>query len=86
MHGPFMLPENIREGDWIEIGQLGAYGACLRTSFNGFDRAVLAEVRDRAMLETAGYQDGDSKRSVHDADAGDFGNVTKLPFDYPRAA
>lgn len=46
MRGPFHLPEDIREGDWIEIGQLGAYGACLRTSFNGFDRARLVEVQD----------------------------------------
>lgn len=64
MRGPFMLPENVREGDWIEIGQLGAYGACLRTSFNGFDRAVLAEVRDEAMLPTAGYGDGESDTPV----------------------
>jgi ornithine decarboxylase len=56
MHGPFMLPEDVAEGDWIEIGQLGAYGACLRTAFNGFDRALLVEVSDGAMLETAGYE------------------------------
>jgi ornithine decarboxylase len=55
MHGPFILPDDIAEGDWIEIGQLGAYGTCLRTGFNGFDRAALVEVRDPAMLETAGY-------------------------------
>ncbi len=55
MHGPFMLPDDAAEGDWIEIGQLGAYGSCLRTAFNGFDRAILVEVSDRAMLETAGY-------------------------------
>jgi len=55
MRGPFMLPEDIAEGDWIEIGQLGAYGTCLRTGFNGFDRATLVEVRDPAMLTTAGY-------------------------------
>lgn len=46
------LPADIAEGDWIEIGQLGAYGACLRTAFNGFDRARIAEVRDRPLLET----------------------------------
>jgi ornithine decarboxylase len=56
MHGPFMLPDDVAEGDWIEIGQLGAYGSCLRTAFNGFDRATLVEVSDRAMLETAGYE------------------------------
>ena len=46
MRGPFFLPANIGEGDWIEIGQLGAYGACLRTGFNGFDRARIAEIQD----------------------------------------
>jgi ornithine decarboxylase len=46
MRGPFPLPEDIGEGDWIEIGQLGAYGACLRTGFNGFDRARVVEVVD----------------------------------------
>ncbi len=40
MRGPFFLPDDIAEGDWIEIFQLGAYGACLRTGFNGFDRAA----------------------------------------------
>ena len=43
------------EGDWIEIGQLGAYGGCLRTAFNGFDRARLVEVRDGAMTQAPGY-------------------------------
>jgi len=49
MHGPFLLPADVAEGDWIEIGQLGAYGGCLRTGFNGFDRARVVEVRDAAM-------------------------------------
>jgi len=49
MRGPFHLPADVAEGDWIEIGQLGAYGGCLRTAFNGFDRARLVEVRDSAM-------------------------------------
>ena len=50
MRGPFHLPADTNEGDWIEIGQLGAYGGCMRTAFNGFDRARLVEVRDDAML------------------------------------
>lgn len=48
MRGPFLLPADVAEGDWIEIGQLGAYGACLRTAFNGFDRARIVEVSDEA--------------------------------------
>jgi ornithine decarboxylase len=82
MHGPFMLPNNVREGDWIEIGQLGAYGACLRTSFNGFDRAILAEVRDAAMLETAGYAEEDSSHHFG-LEIRESAEITTL---YPRAA
>jgi ornithine decarboxylase len=52
MRGPFLLPADVAEGDWIEIGQLGSYGACLRTAFNGFDRARLVEVRDPPLLAT----------------------------------
>jgi ornithine decarboxylase len=80
MHGPFMLPDNVQEGDWIEIGQLGAYGSCLRTAFNGFDRAILAEVRDAAMLETAGYGDGLTRWERPPETA------ATLRLAYPRAA
>jgi ornithine decarboxylase len=55
MRGPFRLPADMREGDWIELGQLGAYGACLRTGFNGFGRGDLVEVGDPPMLATPGY-------------------------------
>ena len=55
MRGPFRLPADIDEGDWIELGQLGAYGACLRTGFNGFGGADLVEVADPPMLATPGY-------------------------------
>jgi ornithine decarboxylase len=57
MRGPFRLPVDMREGDGIELGQLGAYGACLRTGFNGFGRADLVEVADRPMLSTPGYEE-----------------------------
>ena len=55
MRGPFRLPADMREGDWIELGQLGAYGACLRTGFNGFGKVDLVEVADPPMLTTPGY-------------------------------
>jgi ornithine decarboxylase len=55
MGGPFRLPADMREGDWIELGQLGAYGACLRTGFNGFGRSDVVEVADPPMLTTPGY-------------------------------
>jgi ornithine decarboxylase len=49
MKGPFQLPENITEGDYIEIGQLGAYSRSIRTSFNGFDRNLQFEVCDEPL-------------------------------------
>jgi ornithine decarboxylase len=58
MGGPFRLPADMREGDWVELGQLGAYGACLRTQFNGFGRIDLVEVADPPMLATPGYDEG----------------------------
>ena len=56
MRGPFRLPADMREGDWVELGQLGAYGSCLRTGFNGFGRIDLVEVGDPPMLMTPGYE------------------------------
>jgi ornithine decarboxylase len=50
MRGPFVLPNDVREGDWIEIGQLGAYGAALRTGFNGFAPAAQVDVRDAPLV------------------------------------
>lgn len=43
--GPFMLPADTDEGDYIEIGQLGAYGRVSRNRFNGYGlyREVLLE-------------------------------------------
>lgn len=42
MPGPHWLPRDLAEGDYIEIGQTGAYSTCCRTGFNGFysDRFV----------------------------------------------
>ena len=36
MAGPFHLPADIGEGDWIEVEHIGAYGQALATQFNGF--------------------------------------------------
>lgn len=52
MPGPYWLPEDIREGDWIEIGQMGAYTNVLRSRFNGFHARTFTFVRDPAFLPT----------------------------------
>ena len=44
MQGPFLLPEDTQEGDWIEIGMMGAYGAAMKTWFNGFHASLAATV------------------------------------------
>ena len=44
MAGPFELPGDVKAGDYIEVGMLGAYGCAMRTGFNGFgvqDRVVV---------------------------------------------
>jgi ornithine decarboxylase len=33
---PFCLPDDVQEGDWVEIGMMGAYSLSMRTHFNGF--------------------------------------------------
>jgi ornithine decarboxylase len=49
MEGPFMLPADIQPGDYIEVGMLGAYGAAMKTAFNGFGQACVFEVSDEPM-------------------------------------
>ncbi len=49
MEGPFQLPADIQPGDYIEVGMLGAYGAAMKTAFNGFGQAEVVEVTDEPM-------------------------------------
>ena len=50
MKGPFLLPNNLKEGDYIEIGQLGAYSLSFRTNFNGFYSDKIFEVQDKPIM------------------------------------
>ena len=50
MKGPFLLPNNIKENDYIELGQLGSYGLTFRTQFNGFYSDKIYEVEDNAIM------------------------------------
>ena len=50
MKGPFILPNNIKEGDYIEIGQLGAYSLTFRTKFNGFYSDQIFKVEDKPIM------------------------------------
>tara|TARA_Y100001936_G_C16017805_1_gene637533 strand:- start:211 stop:1389 length:1179 start_codon:yes stop_codon:yes gene_type:complete len=50
MKGPFILPNNIKENDYIELGQIGAYGLTFRTKFNGFYSDSIFEVEDDPIM------------------------------------
>ena len=50
MKGPFLLPNNIKENDYIELGQLGSYGLTFRTQFNGFYSDEIYEVEDKPIM------------------------------------
>ena len=50
MKGPFLLPNNVKENDYIELGQLGAYGLTFRTEFNGFYSDEIYEVEDDPIM------------------------------------
>ena len=50
MKGPFVLPNNIKENDYIELGQLGAYGLTFRTDFNGLYSNNIFELEDRPIM------------------------------------
>ncbi|MEZ5892487.1 MAG: type III PLP-dependent enzyme [Parvularculaceae bacterium] len=54
MEGPFMLPADVSEGDYIEFGMTGAYGSALATKFNGFGEYIEAELKDAPMLTVFG--------------------------------
>lgn len=54
MPGPFWLPSDVREGDYIEIGMLGAYGVSMVTRFNGFGDVETVEVDDAPMASMFG--------------------------------
>ncbi len=73
MPGPFWLPEDVREGDHIEVGMLGAYGSALSTRFNGFGDTDTAVVTDPPM----GSMFGLAPRSIATPKQ-DSGNVVRL--------
>jgi len=50
MKGPFVLPNNLKEGDYIEVGQLGAYSLTFRTKFNGFYSNQIFQVNDKPIM------------------------------------
>ena len=54
MPGPYWLPGDVDEGDYIEIGMMGAYGVAMNTRFNGFGDTDSAIVTDAPMASMYG--------------------------------
>lgn len=50
MKGPFLLPASIREGDYVEIGNVGAYGRAMAGDFNGYGKYDEVILDDEPML------------------------------------
>ena len=56
MKGPFHLPSDIKTGDYIEIGLLGAYGCAMRSGFNGFEAGETHIAHDNPMSTLYGAE------------------------------
>ena len=65
MAGPFELPADVKAGDYIEIGMVGAYGSAMQTNFNGFVPGISVEVDDAPMLSL--YHNTESQNEIFTA-------------------
>jgi len=84
MPGPFWLPEDVREGDYIEIGMLGAYGVAMNTRFNGFGDAETVVVEDAPMASMFGLA-GRTIRLPREAQEEERNKVVRLSRPKGRA-
>jgi ornithine decarboxylase len=84
MPGPFWLPEDVREGDYIEIGMLGAYGVAMNTRFNGFGDAETVVVSDAPMASMFGLA-GRNIRLPREAQEDERNKVVRLSRPKGRA-
>lgn len=62
MSGPFYLPDDIKEGDYIEIGQLGSYSTAMRSNFNGFGETGFAETDEDSIIKN--YLEKDFAKNI----------------------
>jgi ornithine decarboxylase len=67
--GPFVLPGCVREGDYIEIGQIGAYGRVMSTQFNGFGGYDEVMLTDEPMLSMYAGQENEAAVTLKTARA-----------------
>ncbi len=60
--GPFLLPERIGEGDYIEVGNIGAYGRVMASHFNGYGYYDEVVLEDEPMLSM--YADQSEEEAI----------------------
>ncbi|MCB1442666.1 MAG: type III PLP-dependent enzyme [Methyloceanibacter sp.] len=65
--GPFVLPDSVGEGDYLEIGQVGAYGRVLANRFNGFGEFDEIVLTDEPMLSMFACPEAAAQRPVRSA-------------------
>jgi ornithine decarboxylase len=64
MKGPFVLPASIHEGDYIEIGNIGAYGRAIGGKFNGYGSYEEVILLDEPMLSVYADTEADAERGA----------------------
>jgi ornithine decarboxylase len=65
MKGPFLLPASVKEGDYLEIGSVGAYGRAIAGSFNGYGAYEDVILLDEPMLSMYGADADTPHVSAH---------------------
>jgi ornithine decarboxylase len=58
MKGPFFLPASVKEGDYLEIGNVGAYGRAIAGDFNGYGKYEEVILLDEPMMTMYGPAEG----------------------------
>ncbi len=64
MPGPFHLPDTVDEGDYLEIGNIGAYGRVMVSQFNGYGKFNEAVFLDEPMLSMYAEDEGEQSISA----------------------
>jgi ornithine decarboxylase len=69
MKGPFLLPSNVKEGDFIEIGNTGAYGRAIAGHFNGYGQYEQVILKDEPMFSMYGEDAAEAETRAADLHA-----------------
>jgi len=57
MPGPFLLPDDVREGDYLEFGNMGAYARAIAGQFNGYGKYNEIILEDEPMYSMFDHQE-----------------------------